>query len=38
MDDIPWKMIIMVGGAVLAIAVVALITAYVNGHLASIPN
>lgn len=38
MDDIPWKLIMMVGGAVIAVAIVAAMTTFVAGQLALIPN
>lgn len=36
--DIPWTAIIMVGAAVLATAVIVLLTTFVNGQLAKLPQ
>jgi hypothetical protein len=38
LDDAAFKAILMVGGAVLALAIIALITAFVNGYLSKLPS
>ncbi len=37
MDDIPWKMILMIGGGVIAVAIVTAIVAFVHTQLAQLP-
>ena len=38
MDDIPWKMILMIGGGVIAVAIVTAIVAFVHAQLALLPT
>lgn len=38
LDDAAFKAILMVGGAVLALAIIALITVFVNGYLSKLPS
>lgn len=38
MDDIPWKMILMIGGGVIAVGIVAAIVAFVQAQLALLPT
>lgn len=38
LEQATWTAIIAVGGAVLAIAIIALITAFVNGYLGKLPG
>lgn len=37
-ENIPVTMILIVGGAIIAVAIIAAITVYVQSHLANIPN
>lgn len=37
-DDIPWKMILMIGGATIAVGILVAIGAYVTQQLGSIPT
>ena len=38
MDDIPWKMILMIGGGVIAVGIVTAIVAFVHAQLALLPT
>lgn len=38
MDDIPWKMILMIGGGVIAVGMVTAIVAFVHAQLAQLPT
>lgn len=38
MDDIPWKMILMIGGGVIAVGIVTAIVAFVHAQLAQLPT
>ena len=38
MDDIPWKMILMIGGGVIAVGIVAAIVTFVHAQLALLPT
>lgn len=37
MDDIPWKMILMIGGGVIAVGIVTAVVAFVHAQLAQLP-
>lgn len=37
-EDSPWKAIWMVGGAVLALSIIALVTAWVKGYIGKLPG
>lgn len=38
MDDIPWKMILMIGGGVIAVGIVTAIVAFVHAQLGQLPT
>ena len=38
MDDIPWKMILMIGGGVIAVGIVTAIVAFVHTQLGQLPT
>lgn len=38
MDDIPWKMILMIGGGVIAVGIVTAVVAFVHAQLAQLPG
>jgi hypothetical protein len=37
-DDVPWKMILMIGGAAIAVGILVAVGAYVQAQLAAIPT
>ncbi|WP_435740093.1 hypothetical protein [Clavibacter nebraskensis] len=38
LDDAPWKAIFAVGGAILAVTIIGLVTAFVNGYFSKLPG